>query len=39
VTNPGKHTLRLTVSSVHTATARSQSLNDYYPVEVQVIVL
>jgi len=33
----GKYTLRLAVSSVQTATGRGQTLNDYYPVEVQAI--
>jgi len=34
--DPGDYTLRLTVTSVHTATARSQTLNDYYPVHIVV---
>ena len=37
VVAPGTYTLRLSVSSVHTATGRSQTFNDYYPIEVQAI--
>ncbi len=33
---PGSYTLRLAVTSQNTVTGRSQTLNDYYPVEVAV---
>jgi len=36
VLDPGTYTLRLTVNSVHTATGRSQALNDYYPVYIDI---
>jgi hypothetical protein len=36
---PGTYTLRLTVNSVHTASGRSQILNDFYPVTVQAIAV
>ena len=39
LTDPGNYTLRLTVTSVHTANGRNQIFNDYYPVEVQAIAL
>jgi len=34
---PGTYTLRLGVTSVNTTSGRSQTLNDYYPVEIQSI--
>ena len=39
VVDPGTYTLRLTVNSEHTATGRSQILNDYYPITVQAIAV
>ena len=35
---PGSYTLRLAVTSMHTLTGRSQTLNDFYPVHVGDVV-
>jgi hypothetical protein len=35
---PGSYTLRLSVTSLNTLTGRSQTLNDFYPVRVEVVI-